>query len=524
MLKQLASCLAFFVLAASSALAGDAVIFSGDYVKSLKAQFNLFDSAYILTGTADPSSVATTAPKGSIYLRQTAAGDGLVYVKSDNGSSTNWRLLGSSAASLTASRAVATDASGYLTVSATTATELGYVNGVTSAIQTQLNGKVDEVVSTDDAIVRFNGTGGSVQNSGVTLSDANAIAGAGIDADANTITNIENADIKAGAAIARNKLASGTADHVLINDGSGVMSSEAALSPTRGGTGVSNAAGETITLDGDDAITFTTTAATNVTLPTSGTLATNAAATPTTNGLVTSYFADINSSTTTDADDINISTTDGIQAVFMTAGGGTNQTVNLPAIADNLGRVLLIKKTGSSTGTVTVDPNSSETIDGASTNVLNAQYSYILIIGADLATDEWQVLSAGDYIASSAAGGAVMIGATINVASVSVPPGEWDVGGQLNASDSGADATTIVNCAHSVSTTTGTHSTNAKFNTFWGANALTDNNIAVRVAPWRTRLTAATTHYFVNGCGLTAGTSPSITADNTSYIWAIRSR
>ena len=43
---------------------------------------------------------------------------------------------------LTASRAVATDGSKQLVSSATTATELGYVNGVTSAIQTQLDAKL----------------------------------------------------------------------------------------------------------------------------------------------------------------------------------------------------------------------------------------------------------------------------------------------------------------------------------------------------------------------------------------------
>lgn len=42
---------------------------------------------------------------------------------------------------VTASRAVATDANGLPTASTTTATELGYVNGVTSAIQTQIDGK-----------------------------------------------------------------------------------------------------------------------------------------------------------------------------------------------------------------------------------------------------------------------------------------------------------------------------------------------------------------------------------------------
>ena len=42
---------------------------------------------------------------------------------------------------LTASRALVSDANGHPTVSAVTSTELGYLDGVTSAIQTQLNGK-----------------------------------------------------------------------------------------------------------------------------------------------------------------------------------------------------------------------------------------------------------------------------------------------------------------------------------------------------------------------------------------------
>jgi hypothetical protein len=62
------------------------------------------------------------------------------------------------------------------------------------------------------------------------------------DGTGNSITNIENADIKTGANIARNKLASGAASHVLVNDGSGVFSSEAQLAPSRGGTGVNSTA------------------------------------------------------------------------------------------------------------------------------------------------------------------------------------------------------------------------------------------------------------------------------------------
>lgn len=54
-----------------------------------------------------------------------------------------------------------------------------------------------------------------------------------IDADSNTITNIENADIKSGAAIDRAKLASGTANRVAVNDGSGVLSDAAAITAAR---------------------------------------------------------------------------------------------------------------------------------------------------------------------------------------------------------------------------------------------------------------------------------------------------
>ena len=45
------------------------------------------------------------------------------------------------AGGLTASRALISNSSGNVAVSATTSTELGYVSGVTSKIQTQLNAK-----------------------------------------------------------------------------------------------------------------------------------------------------------------------------------------------------------------------------------------------------------------------------------------------------------------------------------------------------------------------------------------------
>lgn len=62
-----------------------------------------------------------------------------VIVNADINSSAGIAL--SKLAATTASRAVVTDASGFVSAASVTATELGYLAGVTSAIQTQLNGK-----------------------------------------------------------------------------------------------------------------------------------------------------------------------------------------------------------------------------------------------------------------------------------------------------------------------------------------------------------------------------------------------
>lgn len=62
-------------------------------------------------------------------------------------------------AALTASRAVASDGSGFLTSSATTATELGYLSGVTSAVQTQISAKLNNVLTTTgDMVYSSSGT------------------------------------------------------------------------------------------------------------------------------------------------------------------------------------------------------------------------------------------------------------------------------------------------------------------------------------------------------------------------------
>jgi hypothetical protein len=76
------------------------------------------------------------------------------------------------------------------------------------------------------------------------LALSNSIVNADIGAGAaiaysklNLATSIVNGDIAVAAAITRTKLANGSASHVLINDGSGIISSEATLAKSRGGAG-----------------------------------------------------------------------------------------------------------------------------------------------------------------------------------------------------------------------------------------------------------------------------------------------
>jgi hypothetical protein len=103
----------------------------------------------------------------------------------------SWDALGNVTAnnyidsSLTANTAIYANGSNQLTSSSTTATELSYVHGVTSAIQTQLNGKqatltfgnFTDSTSGADGIVVIGGTG-AVIGSGTSISQAQSSASA----------------------------------------------------------------------------------------------------------------------------------------------------------------------------------------------------------------------------------------------------------------------------------------------------------------------------------------------------------
>jgi len=93
----------------------------------------------------------------------TAVAEGMVsYLKDIDAvevyDSTAWVQIGAPA--LTASRAVVTGTAGQLTASTATAAEVAHLSGVTSAIQTQINGRVSQTngfvttAATGSAVVR----------------------------------------------------------------------------------------------------------------------------------------------------------------------------------------------------------------------------------------------------------------------------------------------------------------------------------------------------------------------------------
>jgi hypothetical protein len=65
--------------------------------------------------------------------------------------------------------------------------------------------------------------------------------------------------------------------------------------------------------------------------------------------------------------------------IAVDASGGA-RTITLYAASSNAGRQIKIKKTDSSANTVTIDGNSSETIDGATTQVISAQYTSLSLV------------------------------------------------------------------------------------------------------------------------------------------------
>lgn len=128
-------------------------------------------------------------------------------------------------AALTVSRALVSDGSGVVSVSSVTSTELGYLSGVTSAVQTQINAKQDDVITTRGDLVVGDA---SPAASRLPVGAANYILKS--DGTDPSWGQVVDANVAAGAAITLSKLAALTASRALVSDGSGVVSAATATS------------------------------------------------------------------------------------------------------------------------------------------------------------------------------------------------------------------------------------------------------------------------------------------------------
>lgn len=105
-------------------------------------------------------------------------------------------------------------------------TEFQYIGGLTSDAQTQLDDLSSDIsdvasdLSTHEADTTTHGTTGNI----VGTSDSQTLTNKTIDADLNTLSNIENADIKAGAAIDATKIADGSISNTEFQRLNGVTS------------------------------------------------------------------------------------------------------------------------------------------------------------------------------------------------------------------------------------------------------------------------------------------------------------
>lgn len=234
---------------------------------------------------------------------------------------------------LTASRAVVTDGSGFASAATTTATEIGYVNGVTSSIQTQIDGKTPLVATTvDGGVPRFDGTAGALQTSDVQINDSGNLTMLGGDivledeigvrfseaaANGTNYTKLRAADDMAADVTYKLPDADGSSGEVLKTDGSGNLSWGA---------------------DAGSGANTVTTKTTTYTITTNDYL----------------VLADASS------------------AAF---------TLTLPTAVGNTGIIFVIKKIDSDfTEVVTIDGDGSETIDGSTTTTLNTLGETLTII------------------------------------------------------------------------------------------------------------------------------------------------
>jgi hypothetical protein len=74
---------------------------------------------------------------------------------------------------------------------------------------------------------------------------------------------------------------------------------------------------------------------------------------------------------------------------FVGVSATSSMNVTLPPLAGNFGRKFQVKKLDATAAVVVLDGNGSETIDGAATKTLSAQYAFFAVIGG---VTDWHII------------------------------------------------------------------------------------------------------------------------------------
>jgi len=125
------------------------------------ATSNAFETTFAITDPTADRTITLPNATGTIVLKDTTDTLTNKSIDSDNNTITNIvnadikssaAIAFSKMADLTASRALVSDGNGDVSVSAVTSTEIGYLDGVTSAIQTQLDNKSTKAFAIAQAV------------------------------------------------------------------------------------------------------------------------------------------------------------------------------------------------------------------------------------------------------------------------------------------------------------------------------------------------------------------------------------
>lgn len=285
-------------------------------------------------------------------------------------------------------------------------------------------------------------------------------------------------------------------------------------------------ANRTLTLNmADSGATFNFSGATNITFPTSGTLAANSLATPTVAGIVTSYVPTVASAIkSVSSANYVILTADGFDTILVSTGA-SDRTITLPAASSNAGRTLRFQKTDSGAGHVIVTRAGSDTIDANTTRVLVNQYDAMIITcngGTNYSVIKHPNTSivfnnSGTGVTAQTAGTQKNVFGAASGLGITLQPGTWLVSAQAQLSAVTGTALPAGNgeCSIIVSATedSGTGSSvgddTVRMQSFITSAQIANNIRMIQLVIASTKITVTTaTNYYLNGYHGYSGNAP----------------